>query len=210
MFSDPQPLSKLLSRRFTIAATLAVAALALGGTSARAALIATGACDNSMLSQPFAKWGDTNSYKLVPGGDFEGSLSGWSLTGGAKRVSGSEPYGATGHVGGYSLEIPAGGSVTSPYTCVNTSYPTFRLFARNNGLLSTVVVEVVYKTLLGPVALPVGPVALSGQWQPTLPMLTASTVTGLLSGGTAQVALRFAALTGSSRIDDVFVDPRMR
>jgi hypothetical protein len=94
--------------------------------------------------------------------------------------------------------------------CVNASYPTFRLFARNGGLLSTVLVQVVYKTLLGPVGLPLGTIALSGAWQPTLPMLTGSLVGALLSGGTAQAALRFTALTGSSRIDDVFVDPRMR
>lgn len=95
--------------------------------------------------------------------------------------------------------------------CVNASYPTFRFFAQNTGLLlSTVLVQVVYKTALGTVALPLGTVALSGQWQPTLPMLTGSVVAGLITGGTAQAALRFTALTGSSRIDDVFVDPRMR
>ena len=33
-------------------------------------------------------------------------------------------------------------------------------------------------------------------------------VNGLLTGQTPQVALRFTALTGSSQIDDVFVDPR--
>ena len=63
--------------------------------------------------------------------------------------------------------------------------------------------------LLGPVAVPVGMVALSGSWAPSASMLTASAVTGLLSRGTTQVALRFTALTGSSQIDDVFVDPRM-
>jgi hypothetical protein len=41
-------------------------------------------------------------------------------------------------------------------------------------------------------------------------MLTGSVVGGLLSGGTAQVALRFTALLGTSNIDDVFIDPRMR
>lgn len=50
---------------------------------------------------------------------------------------------------------------------------------------------------------------MSGTWQPTLPMLTASAIPGLLSGGTTQVALRFTSLTGRSQIDDVFVDPRM-
>jgi hypothetical protein len=41
-------------------------------------------------------------------------------------------------------------------------------------------------------------------------MLTGSVVGGLLSGGTAQVALRFTALTGRSEIDDIYIDPRMR
>jgi hypothetical protein len=52
-------------------------------------------------------------------------------------------------------------------------------------------------------------VTLSHDWQPTLPMLTASAVEGALSRGTAQVALRFTAIGGASQIDDVFVDPRV-
>ncbi len=176
---------------------------------AQAALISTGACNEAALSQPFLAWGDSNLYELVPGGDFAGSPSGWTLSGGAQRVTGGEPYTVDGAVGGHSLSLPAGASAQSPYVCVNASYPTFRFFARNEGVASTVLVQVVDKTLLGPVALPLGVVALSGDWQPTLPMLTGSLVTGALSGGTAEVALRFTALTGASRVDDVFVDPRM-
>ena len=180
------------------------------GAPARAALISTDACDNAALSQPFAQWLDTSQYKLVPGGSFEGSTAGWTLSHGAKVVSGSEPYGATGAVGSHSIDLPAGASVTSPFTCVDAAYPTFRFFGKNNGLLSTMAVSVVYKLpLLGQVALPVGVDALSAAWGPSAPMLTASVVTGLLSGGTTQVALRFTALTGNSQVDDVFVDPKM-
>jgi hypothetical protein len=94
---------------------------------------------------------------------------------------------------------------------VNAAYPSLRFFARNNGLLSNVVVQLVYSNpLLGLIPIPVGTVALSGQWQPSLPMLTLSAIPGLLSGGTTQVALRFTALLGSSQIDDIFVDPRAR
>jgi hypothetical protein len=201
-----------LKTRLMAAPALMLASIFLGtagATPAHAALISTGACNEASLSQPFARWGDTGSYERVPGGDFEGSLTGWTLSGGAERVAGSEPYGATGSVGSYSLALPAGASAQSPFTCVDAAYPTFRFFARNDALLSTLLVEVVYKTPLGTVALPLGAVALSASWQPTLPMLTGSVVTGLLSGGTAEAALRFTALTGSSRIDDVFVDPRM-
>lgn len=207
------PFRRLLTpRRSALALALALPAsllCALCAAPAQAALISTDACNEAALSQPFLAWGDANSYELVPGGDFAGSLEGWTLSGGAQRVAGGEPYDVDGSVGSYALELPAGGSAQSPYTCVDAAYPTFRFFARNESLLSTIAVEVVYKTLLGPVALPLGAVALSSQWEPTLPMLTGSVVTGVLSGGTAEVALRFTALTGSSRIDDVFVDPRM-
>jgi hypothetical protein len=184
-------------------------------TSAKAAqLISTDACDHATLTQPFAHFSDSTQYKLVPGGDFEGSLSGWTLSGGAHVMTGSEPFGASGNVGKSSVYLPAGASVQSPYTCVDAAYPMFRLFGRNNGLLSTVVVSIVYKEpLLGATSVPIGTIALSGGWAPTAKMLTLSAVqgivNGLLTGQTPQVALRFTALTGSSQIDDVYVDPHM-
>jgi hypothetical protein len=204
----------LFSRRvLPLVAALSSFGLAsvLAAAPAQAALINTGPCDSAALTQPFNRWGDSNQYKLVPGGSFETGLSGWTLSGGARLTSGSEPYGATGSVGSYSLYLPAGSSVQSPLTCVNASYPSLRFFARNLGALSTVLVSLVYKApLLGLLPLPVGPVLLSTQWEPSLPMLTLAAVPSLLTGGTSQVALRFTALTGSSQIDDVFVDPRMR
>jgi hypothetical protein len=209
-------LASIVPSRRRLALKSLVGALALvciPAASAHAAtgLVTTDACDNATLTQPFLKWGDSNSYKLVPGGNFEGSMTGWTLSHGAAVKSGSEPFGATGSVG-HSLYLPAGASAQSPYTCVDFAYPSFRFFAKNNTLLSTVVVSVVYKEpLLGPVAIPIGPVALSPSWGPSLPMLTASfaqeIVNGLLGSGTPQVALRFTAVTGSSEIDDVYVDP---
>jgi hypothetical protein len=188
------------------AVTAGIALAGLPATSS-AALITTGACDNSTLSQPFAQYGDSNQYKLVSGGDFEGSLSGWTLSGGARVVSGGNPNGSSGH----SLYLPAGASVTTPFTCVNAAYPSFRLFARNESLLSTVVPQIVYKLpLLGNLSLPIGAAALSPNWNPTLPLLTASVVTGVLNGGTAQVAMKFTAVLGPSEIDDIYVDPMMR
>jgi hypothetical protein len=199
-------------RRSPLGLAVALVGLALPAcwaAPAQAALISSGACNEAALSQPFLAWGDSSFYELVPGGDFHSSLSGWTLSGGAQRAAGGEPYDVSGAVGGYSLALPHGASAQSPFVCVNASYPTFRFFAHNEGVASTVLVQVVYQTLLGPVSVPLGVVALSGEWQPTLPMLTGSIVTGALSGGTAQLALRFTALTGASRVDDVFVDPRM-
>lgn len=210
-------LASLLPTRRRLFLKSLVGALALvcipAGSAHATTLLNSDPCDNATLTQPFAPWGDSNYYKLVPGGDFEGSLAGWTLSGGAARVSGSEPYGVTGSVGSYSLDLPAGASVQSPFTCVDWAYPTFRLFARNNGLLSTVLVSVVYnEPLLGSTTIPMGAIALSPNWEPTLlPMLTLSevqtAVNGLLGGGTPEVALKFTAVTGDSRLDDVYVDP---
>jgi hypothetical protein len=191
-------------------AAVALAGLACMSTPADASLLSTAICGEASFSQPFARWGDTSRYELIPGGSFEGSLTGWSLGGGAQRVAGSEPFAATGSIGASSLELPAGAWAQSPTTCVNAAYPTFRFFARPATVASTLLVQVVYATPLGTVALPLGAVALGDSWQPTLPMLTGSVVTGALAGGTTQASLRFTALTGSSRVDDVFVDPRMR
>lgn len=184
---------------------------ALSATPAQAALINTAACDGATLTQPFAQFGDTNGYKLVPGGSFESGLSGWTLSRGARVVAGSEPFGATGSVGASSLLLPAGASAQTPYTCVDAAYPSLRFFARNNSLLGAVAVQLVYKApLLGLVPLPVGAVIFSGQWRPTASMPTLAALPSLLTGGIVPVSVRFTALLGSSQIDDVFVDPRMR
>lgn len=177
----------------------------LGSASAQAALVATGACDNATLSQPFASFGDSASYKLISGGDFESSLAGWSVSRGAAVVGGA---GGAGH----ALALSPGESIQTPSTCVNTSYPTFRLFAKNTQGLGTVLVQAVYKLppLNLSVPLPVGVITLNSTWSPTLPMLTGSIAAGLLSNGTAKLSLRFTALTGTTAIDDIYVDPRMR
>ncbi len=180
--------------------------------SSSASTSSASTCPTSAQSQPFLKWGDSNSYQLVAGGDFEGSLSGWTLSHGAAQAAGSETYGVTGAVGKDSLSLPsAGASAQSPFTCVSASDPTFRFFARSEGALASVSVAVVYPTPFGVIAVTVGTVTPSGGWQPSAAMPTGAAIAGALSSnGTAQMALRFTALSGSSRIDDVFVDPRMR
>jgi hypothetical protein len=203
----------LLSRHSRIAGAIigCLGVVVLSGAPARAAtLMATGACDNATLSQPFSSWGDANQYKLIPGGTFQGGAAGWTLSKGATVVAGGAPFGVTAAPGSSSLDLAPGASVTSPFTCVNLSYPTFRFFARNNGLLSNLSVSVVYNQAIGgQLVLPVGTVALNGAWKPSAPMLTQSALGGLLSGGSAQVALRFTSLSGDSQIDGVYVDPRM-
>jgi hypothetical protein len=209
--TSPRPRLRHLPHALTLlAGTVAGLALALApAASAQAAVIGTTACNSSTPTQPFAQWGDSHAYDLVPGGDFAPGAPGWKLSGGATTIAGGQPYNVPGASHSSALYLPAGASATSPLTCVNAAYPTLRLFTRNNSLTSALVVQVLYdEPVLGLVALPVGATALSTSWKPTSPMPTLSAVAGALTGGTAQVALRFTAIGGASEIDDVFIDPR--
>lgn len=192
------------------ATSVAVSAVAVGGLTAcpaKAAAISLSACNGSSLSQPFLPWGDSSRYKLVNGGDFEGPLSGWSLRGSAAVVAGSEPTGATGSVGSSSLALPPGSSVQSPVTCADAPHPTFRFFIRSASPGSTLAVSAVYPVPLRPSTVPVYVVKPGTSWSPTMPMLTGPATGGLPHNGSAPVSFRFTELTGTSQIDDVFVDP---
>lgn len=204
-----------LALRGLAVAALAAASLAAPSTAASAPLVQTAPCDGAALTQPFSRWGDTGWYKLFPGGDAERSVSGWAYAGGAKRVSGSEPYAATGKLGAWSFSLPAGASVTTAATCVNAGYPTFRFFAKSSGgllgVLPALKVDLVYRDgLLGLVAVPAGVVLPASSWKPSPVMLTASAVGAAVAGGKVPLSVRFTALAGTWQVDDVFVDPVRR
>ncbi|HEX4011679.1 MAG TPA: hypothetical protein VHX62_16780 [Solirubrobacteraceae bacterium] len=192
------PVRRVCGALAVVFATLATGAVAAPVSIARAGLVNLGACNDATLSQPFAPWGDPSSYELAPGGDFE--TSGWTLTGGAQLVSGSEPYAATGTLGDSSLSLPAGSSAVSPSTCVDAAYPTIRFFVGGTGIVAVSVDD-------GGLDIPAGVATAGGSWQPTPIMLTDSALLAALSGGTAQVSLQLTALSGDPQVDDVFIDP---
>ena len=194
------PIRRVLGSLSITFAVGAVGAVVAPVSAAQAGLLGLGggSCTPPATSQPFAPWGDSASYALVPGGDFESGA--WSLQGGAERVPGSEPYAATGTLGSWSLSLPAGSSAVSPTTCVDASYPTTRFFIAGSGVVAVSVVD-------DGLAIPAGVAIAPGDWQPTTAMLTESPLLGLLSGGTAQVSLELTGVLGDPQVDDVFVDP---
>jgi hypothetical protein len=207
----PSRISRSLSPTLASAvAVLTVSGLAGGLPPATAQAASVAKCESASLSEPFLKWGDTNTYSLAPGGDFEGSTPAWTLSGGAQRAAESEPFAATGVLGSWSLALPAGAQAQSPFTCIEPNDRTLRFFARSEGAQSRVGVSVVYQTILGNIALPVGTAVLKSAWEPTATFHTGVLLGALLSEGSVHVALRFDSVSGNSRIDDVFIDPRMR
>jgi hypothetical protein len=200
-----------LMRRLVLAAIATMAMTGAIAAPASAGILTAPAkdCGDESLSQPFSGFGDNSKYKLVQGGSFEGSLQDWTLMGGAKVVSGNEPWKVGGSAHGKSLSLPAGSSVITPAACVGLAEPTLRFFAKkNSGLLTTLAVSVYVKTSLGLVVpVPVGIVLANGQWKATPKMLIVANLLPLLPGDRTPVAFQFTPLLGSWQIDDVYVDP---
>ncbi len=168
-----------------------------------------GDCDQH-LTQPFTRWGDAASYTLVPGGDFEGSLDGWSLAGGASVVEDNEPWKVTSGSDHRALYLPRGASVVTPPLCAGLTHPTARLFTKGGKvpLLAGARVEILYPNQDGILAgATLGVVLPNRNWQPTQQILTLSGLP-LLTGGT--LALRITAQGAPITIDDVYVDPMRR
>jgi hypothetical protein len=200
-----------LRRALAGAALTVVAVLATAGTASAGVLVKTVSdCGVQPLSQPFARWLDQSRYTLVPGGSLEGGAGGWTLSGGAKVVSGNESFKVGGAGDSASLRLPSGSSAVSAPICVGLEHPTVRFFAKkNSGLLSTLAVTAVVQLQLGgTLDVPFGVVTAGSQWTPTLPFLFLGNLLPLLPGQYTPVKFRFTPVLGGDwQIDDVYVDP---
>jgi hypothetical protein len=189
-----------------------IAALGLSAT-AKAGLIGTGSasyCDPT-ASQNFLRWGDSSYYASLFNGDFESS-AGWSLSGGARVVSGNEPFFISGNrYDSHSLLLPAGSSAYSATVCFALGDWHMRFLMRNLGSSAGKLrVQVIVPSLLGGLltVLDAGSVSGSGTWAPSPRMaLLLSNVTNLI--GTRAVAFKFTpvGLGAAYQIDDVYLDP---
>ena len=84
-------------------------------------------------------------YTPVPNAGLEQGNTGWLLTGGARVVSGNEPWKIGGTSHSNALDLPGGSSAITAPICIDETYPHFRLFVRNTGSLkSALKIEVLY------------------------------------------------------------------
>jgi hypothetical protein len=191
---------------------LAAAVAGLGLLAAAPAAQAAACTPQPATGQPFTQWDDLGFYTLVPGGDIEGDLSGWTLDG-AQVVEGNEPFQIGGTADHRSLALTEGDSVTTAPICIDDTYPWFRFFARNTaGSKAKLRVEVLYTDAKGKLReegtgdyetresdwLPTGSLAIDVDWDK-------------VPGGAVPISFRFTAESNSSfLVDDVYVDPMAR
>ena len=199
------------SARLSIAALLAAAVAAIASVTAAPAHAGLGITCSVPNAQVFAPWGDASFYAEVPDGGFEAGAAGWTLSGGAKLVSGNESYSVRAPGDEWSLSLPAGSSATSPPMCIGALSGHMRLFTSNAGASSSRLrVSVLYGGGLGGLLglLDAGSLASGAAWQPS-PFVTM--LGGTLPLLTRYVQFRFtpADATGTWRIDDAYLDPLM-
>jgi hypothetical protein len=180
--------------------------LAVFASPANAGLLGTGSasyCD-PFSSQVFHPWGDQSNYMLTPGGSFEESTTLWKLSGGAKVISGNDPYFIHSKGDRRSLYMPAGSSASTPTMCFAAGDWHLRFMGTGNGQLR---VAVTVNSLLGVLSiLDGGTVSNNGSWKPSPQVgLLLTNVTGLLT--TKAISIRLTATSGTSQIDDVYLDP---
>jgi len=179
-----------------------VIAMAAGAAPASAGL---GLACPSATSTPFTTWKDYANYAFAPDGGFESGGSGWSLSGGARAVSGNESYYVHSSTDKTSLSLPKGASATSPGMCISLFSSKMRFLTRGDSG-SSVKVQIIYRGLLSSVLgiLDGGTISSGGTWKP-------SPAIGMLGGTlpllTASVSFRFTAVGGAAAIDDVYLDP---
>jgi hypothetical protein len=177
------------------------------GKPTAAAPVAGSPCPDRVFSTVFSAFRDRALYTPAPDGDFEAGASGWELSGGAAVVDESSSILLGEALGARSLELADGGSAVSPEICVERGFPSFRFVTRSadGGVLR---VAVLYRD--GRKAKKAGRVKARAGWRVTRKVSLAQGRFRVKRGQSASVQLRFTASRGSVRVDDVYIDPRLR
>jgi hypothetical protein len=187
---------------------LAAAVLGLAVLAPAASADSDAECPERVFSQVFSAFEDQGLYTLAPGGDFEDGAAGWALEEGATVVPESSTILLGASLGAASLELAPGATATTPPICVENGFRSFRLAARSSGEVGGALdSELLYGG---------DPVKYAGrEWPGTDWGVTRrlSLAQGRFLGrgdGSGTVRIRFTAIDGPVRVDDVYVDPRFR
>jgi hypothetical protein len=169
----------------------------------------TGApCAPRAFTTIFSAFGDKALYTLAPDGGFEAGAAGWTRSAGAVVAADSSTIKLGPALGRKSLELAPGASVTSPAICVERGFSGFRFVARSVGAAKgTVSVEVLHaagKVKAG------GAIKPAAGWGVTASVNLVEGQFKVMAGASTTLKLKFTASGGPVRMDDVYIDPRLR
>lgn len=202
----------------TFAAAAHAGKTPLGSTQLIASPASARTCNAPLIENPFGRFGDTRDYIMAPDGSFEdGVLTGWQLSGGARRVTEPDPVDLGPNDGAGMLAFSAQSSAISPTMCVDLNYPSFRLLAKAVRFPSSAEfkIEIIYPDTPKPEWKELTEfdgrqfVYAGSGWLLTSDLDMVPTLGGK-SAGFRRAAFRFSSLSGEWRMDDLYVDPSRR
>jgi hypothetical protein len=190
-------------------AGLALLAILVVPAAASAAEPATaGPCAPRAFTPIFSAYGDSALYTLTPDGDFEAGAAGWTRSAGAVAAADSSTIKLGPKLGAKSLQLAAGASATSPAICVERGFSGFRFVARSatatQGVVNVEVLNTTGKVKGG------GSIKTGAAWGVTGSVKLVEGQFKLKDGESTTLQLKFTASGGPVRIDDVYIDPRLR
>jgi hypothetical protein len=198
--------------RMTIVRGLAAATsiLAVAAPSALAAKPAPGAppCAARPFTAIFGAYADKALYTLAPDGGLEAGGAGWTLGAGASVVGESSSIALADPLGTRSLQLAPGATATSPAVCVERGYPAFRFVHRALAAGVTLRVQVIYGAERK--VRDAGTIKPAAGWSVSPALKLEEGQFQVQQGESAEVRFRFTAAGGTARVDDVYVDPRLR
>ena len=194
--------------RLLFVASLLIGLLACSAGAAQAKTYKPSHCSYPNAAQVFAPWKDQGYYELAPDGGLEGGGTGWTLTGGAKLVAANESHFLNGAEDDTAIQLPFGGTATSPPVCVDETTPDFRVMTENIGTKgSKLRVMVTYELANGPKTQQTDAPPADKGWEPTPPLQ-------LQTDGEAERVARITFTAkdpkGEYLVDDLYVDPFAR
>ena len=180
-------------------------------TSASAA-----SCSDPDTAPVLSSFDDDDLYALAPGGSFESGAGGWQLDGGASVGAVDGGLRVLGMSSG-ALQLPVGGSATSPTFCVDERYPHFRFsYAQVSADEDADVrVEIIYPGLeKDNVRKAKDLKAKHGRGWGLSERIKLDPTHGLKRGGWRLLAVRISVRDGKPgtgvQVDDVLIDPKAR
>lgn len=190
-----------------IAGAAAILAVATPSASAKQDSVA-GPCVPRPFSTIFAAYGDGALYTLAPDGGLEAGGAGWTLGAAASVASGSSSITLGGKLGARSLSLASGATATTPAICVERGYPSFRFAARALSAGAALRVQVIYGA--DRKIKDAGTIKPTAGWGVSPALQLVEGQFKLKDGESGEVRFQFTASGGTVRVDDVYVDPRLR
>ncbi len=165
----------------------------------------------------FASYADAGLYFLVDGGDFESAETNWTYGTGAKRVQ--DMHNTLGvATDEWSLKLKPAATTTTPPVCITVDHESLRFTAhagdsgnQSGGKLG---VQMLYSDTQGRArSVSLGYDKATSDWTATRSFAIKTTKYSMGWGADGTASVRFVVASSDKsplRIDDFYVDPRMR